>query len=532
MNNLLRRYFSVILFSLISFSSIVFAQEKISFIDFPAINLEEVNEVKITTETDNWQYLLDSLRYNGDEFLSIKSLSINDKDYSKASIAYIEESKFEADQLQRSLWLNVNGDKLVRVNTFEKDPSLIREKLSTDIYNHFMVVPQTAYAKVLVNDEFYGFMLLQEQVTPSFVEYHLGKGDQTSIVKTRPLFSVEDHEGCISNNYASLLHEKNAQCLNYIFEGDQVEELRKVTNALQGDLKSLEMILDINSALWMLALNDVTLNFDSYTGLKSTNFYLVKDQFGRYNFIPFGFELAFGGKKRVTEGSDFTLDQMVNLPLAFHKDNRKYPLVRALLNNETYYKAYLSNCRAVMDYYYQGDRYLELAKQYQSIVESNIEQDPFLADQKEKMLDNLYSTVGKRSKVPGIQEIVDARYAFLKKETVLKVLGPEILDYTFKKRARFSNEKIKDFDLMVQTDKYAESVKIHFRFSDQEAFRSIDLSEKKTENEQTFAVKITPPEGYRNLEFYFELDNAKMKSFFPLNYEQATLQADLNTLNK
>ena len=123
MNNLLRRYFSVILFSLISFSSIVFAQEKISFIDFPAINLEEVNEVKITTETDNWQYLLDSLRYNGDEFLSIKSLRINDKDYSKASIAYVEESKFEADQIQRSLWLNVDGDKLVRVNTFEKDPT-------------------------------------------------------------------------------------------------------------------------------------------------------------------------------------------------------------------------------------------------------------------------------------------------------------------------------------------------------------------------------------------------------------------------
>ena len=81
MNNLLLRYFGVIFFSISSLSSTVFSQKEISFIDFPAVNLEEVNEIKITIDSDEWQYLLDSLRYNGDEFLAIKSFESNGFSY-------------------------------------------------------------------------------------------------------------------------------------------------------------------------------------------------------------------------------------------------------------------------------------------------------------------------------------------------------------------------------------------------------------------------------------------------------------------
>ena len=217
------------------------------------------------------------------------------------------------------------------------------------------------------------------------------------------------------------------------------------------------------------------MNFNSYNGFKSTNYYLVEDQFGRMNFVPFDFEMAFGAKKRVSSKSDFTMDQMAKLPLAYHLENSKYPLVRNLLSNEAYFRAYISNCRAIMNAYYDDGVYLDLAKQYQAELIDAISEDPFLAEKSERIKANLTNTVGKRSQIPGIEEIVEARRAFLKKETILKILGPEVLEYSFTSRERFSNVKIEDFVLSVETDRYTEAVKVHYRFSDKQAFISTNL---------------------------------------------------------
>ena len=342
---------------------------------------------------------------------------------------------------------------------------------------------------------------------------------------------------CISGNYGSLLHELNKDCLESLYSGEDYLKVSKLTAALKDADMNLDQILDVNSALWMLALNDVTMNFDSYNGFKSTNYYLVEDQFGRLNFVPFNLELAFGGKKRVTEQSDYSLDMMAKLPLAFHKDNSKYPLIRRILADDTNYRTYISHCRAILDVFYSSGKYLSLANKYQTLVLEGIMEDPVLQDKKDRIESNLYKTVGKRSQIPGIEEIVEAREDFLKKETVLKILGPEVFEYGFVKRERFSNVKIEDFVLSVQADRYTESIKVHYRFSDKQAFVSTVLLDDGEHNDQVrndkiFGVKISPPDGYEDLEFYFELDNSKMKSYFPGNFERKTYKANLKTLNE
>ena len=54
----------------------------------------------------------------------------------------------------------------------------------------------------------------------------------------------------------------------------------------------------------------------------------------------------------------------------------------------------------------------------------------------------------------------------------------------------------------------------------------------KKAGDKVFGVKISPPEGYEDLEFYFELDNSKMKSFEPNNFDRKTFKASLKTLNE
>lgn len=533
------RSLSICFFLLIHifFSFELSAQQSAGFVGFKEINTESVNEIHLSTKDDNWKYMLDSLRFNGDEFLAIESATINGVSYANSSISYVQQAEFKADQIQRSLWLNIDGSKVLKLARITKDPSLIREKLATKIYNHFMVVPQVAYSKVYVNKEFYGFLIIQEQVDAAFVKHYFGNQHASFALKTKPVYSVGQHADCIKESYGSLLHESNKECLDFLFYGADKSNIHKLSKALKDDISDIEQILDVNSALWMLALNDVTMNFNSYNGFKSTNYYLVEDQFGRMNFVPFDFEMAFGAKKRVSSKSDFTMDQMATLPLAYHLENSKYPLVRNLLSNEAYFRAYISNCRAIMNAYYDDGVYLDLAKQYQAELIDAISEDPFLAGKSERIKANLTNTVGKRSQIPGIEEIVEARRAFLKKETILKILGPEVLEYSFTSRERFSNVKIEDFVLSVETDRYTEAVKVHYRFSDKQAFISTNLMDDgqhqdKKAGDKVFGVKISPPEGYEDLEFYFELDNSKMKSFEPNNFDRKTFKASLKTLNE
>lgn len=513
------------------------AQGQSGFVDFKELNTDEVNEIHLSINEDNWQYLLDSLRFNGDDLLDINSASINGVSYSNVSIGYTQEKEFKADQVQRSIWLNIGDDKMLQLAKFEKDPSLVRELIATEIYNNFMIVPQVAYSKVFVNKKLYGFLLVREQVQDSFVNQYFGKTHSSTLLKTKPTFTIEKSSDCIKGNYGALLHEVNAECLDKMFYGTDKTLLNKLSLALKDENSNIEQVLDINSALWMLALNDVTMNFDSYNGYKSTNYYLIEDQFGRLNFVPFGFEMAFGAKKRVTAQSDFTMEQMANLPLAYHLENSKYPLIRRLLKNDEYFRAYISNCRAIMETYYNDAVYMDIAKKYQALALPASSEDPLLKEKSKKIEANLNYTVGKRSQIPGIEELVEARRDFLKKETILKILGPEIMNYSFTKRERFSNVKIEDFVLSVETDRYTEAVKIHYRFSDKHAFVSTNLSDDGKHKDQKagdkiFGVKISPPEGYENLEFYFELDNSKMKSFLPNNFDRQTYKASLKALNE
>jgi hypothetical protein len=530
-------YSSVFLlfFLLISTSSLS-AQNSDGFVDFKELDKNSLNEIHITVAESNWQYLLDSLRYNGDDQYEIEQVAINGNNYQNAAISYVQESSFKADQQQRSLLLNVDGNPLKLVK-FGKDPSLVREMVATEIYSNFMVVPQVAYTKVYVNKKFYGLLLAREQVTKSFVQQHFGNRHSAEPLKTIPEFALDSSSDCLSSNYGALKQEIDPACLDKLYSGGKGSDLVKLTEELKSEGGNPGQLLDIESAIWMLALNDVTMNFNSYNGFKSTNYYLVEDQFGRYNFVPFDFELAFGAKKRVTSQSDYSMTQMAELPLAFHLEDAKYPLINKLLQEDDHFRAYISNCRAIVKEYYVSGKYLEIAASYQSLIDEVLDQDPMLKTQKDRILGNLTMTVGSRSKIPGIQEIVEARKEFLKKETILKILGPKLMDYSFIQRQRFSNVKIEDFVLSVETDQFTEAVKVHYRFSDKQPFVSTNLMDDgvhhdEKSNDKIFGVKISPPDGFEDLEFYFEVDNSKMKSYYPNNFDRKTLKANLKTLNE
>ena len=89
--------------------------------------------------------------------------------------------------------------------------------------------------------------------------------------------------------------------------GEGWTDLQELTKVLNTDPGKIDRILDVDNALWMLALNNVMVNLSSYSGNHSINYYLYKDGNGRFQVVPWDLNLAFGSYKNTGSGSDLEL---------------------------------------------------------------------------------------------------------------------------------------------------------------------------------------------------------------------------------
>ena len=105
----------------------------------------------------------------------------------------------------------------------------------------------------------------------------------------------------------------------------------------------------MDHALWMLALNNVMVNLSSYTGNHSVNYFLYRDNSGRFQPLHWDLNLAFGSYKNTGNGSDLELKGLQNLDPLLHADNPYKPLISQLLKEPLYKKMYLSHIRQIVE---------------------------------------------------------------------------------------------------------------------------------------------------------------------------------------
>jgi len=60
------------------------------------------------------------------------------------------------------------------------------------------------------------------------------------------------------------------------------DELIDLCDTLVNQTAAIDQILDVDRALWMLAFNNVLVNLDSYIGGFAQNYYLYRDDYGRF----------------------------------------------------------------------------------------------------------------------------------------------------------------------------------------------------------------------------------------------------------
>ncbi|MEZ5057204.1 MAG: CotH kinase family protein [Saprospiraceae bacterium] len=506
----------------------------------------EIQSANILFGQDNWDYLLDSLRLNGSEYL-VANLIVNGERLNDVGVRYAGGKTYTKEGNKNGIEICINlvdreqtyhGIKTIRLSNATRDPSMVREVLGFEIARDYMTAPLANYLNLDINGEPYGLLINIQGVDEVFLNEHFNTSDGV-FVKADPPLNEEAPVGCKKNIYCNLEQDFSLACYQHNYELESFngwEQLLKLTQTLNESPKEIGDILDIDATLWMLAYNNVLVNLNSYSGAVSENYFLYQDKNDKFHPVIWDLNLAFGSFKNTGSGSDLNLEQLQNLDPLLHKNNPTKPLISQLLKDKMNERVYLSHVRSILYDWFLSGKYETRAKELQELIKEAQKNDPGATYKPEEFASSLYSTTGKKSKIPGIVELMEPRTRYLKKTPELAVFPPEFKTNIVESRKKLSSEKVTTFRIQTMVSEYTKTVNIFYRFKGEKQFRKVAMKddgksfdEKKGDN--IFGVEIKPEAGENVIEYYFLAENAAALSFDPPNYyfKQHTISlADLN----
>lgn len=418
----------LLFFALLSLNA--FAQD---FYDLTAIQ-----EIRLTFTNPNWHQLLINENLGGEGYIPAESVAINGVVFPNVGVKYKGNSSFSTLNAKNPFHIELDtyqnqdyqGIKDIKLSNVYYDPSFIRETLSYFILNQYMHAPRANYANVYVNNVLIGLYVNTESITKSFVKEHFGSD-------TNPFFKAAIMGGANLNstNKPNLLYLGNTQGLYEArFEMKSEtgwEDLINLTNVLNNNTAQIETVLDVDRTLWMLAFNNVLVNLDSYTGLLNHNYYLYKDNSGRFSPIVWDLNMSFGTFDFLSSQNDyvFTIASKISMSPYVQQNRSSWPLLNKLLANPRYKKMYIAHMRAILSEYFTNDNYISSCNTFRSLISTSVQNDQnkfySVAD-----FQNSLTTSAQVDEfnAAGIVELMSGRKAFLSNLPDFTAVKPEVIE--------------------------------------------------------------------------------------------------------
>lgn len=460
-------------------------------------DINHIPEIRIQFKHQNWAHKLDSLKRDGKKKRVSAKVTIDGQVFEKVGVrfkgnsSYFNVHKTGSNKLPFNMKANYKKDKqrfpggyeTIKLSNVFRDPSFLREAMSYEIARQYMPAPKCNYAKVWVNDEYLGLYNNSESIDENFLEKHFGDGDGT-FFKCDPEWRAKQKEGCKEGEKASLMYlGPDPACYTTYYEmktDEGWEDLLNLMKNLKTDPHGIDELLNVDMALWMHAYNNVLVNLDSYTGRLSHNYYLYKTPDGLFTPLIWDLNLSFGGfrfdgisPRMLTDDDMQTLSPFVH----YKTKNAKRPLLVNLLAIPIYRKIYLGHLRTILNDNFANGKYLERANQIRELIDNEVNNDNNKLYDYAGFQKNLTKTaVAGRSKIIGIQELMEKRIEYLSNHKLLQKTPPQISKVT---HLRFGD------DLAFQaTIDIAQSAFAFYRYSPNEPFKMIELFNDGAHNDE------------------------------------------------
>jgi hypothetical protein len=489
-----------------------------------------IQDIEIYFNFSNWDYRLDTAKMGSDEFLMADWIKINGVQLDSVGVKYKGNSSFDSTYGKNPIRIELDeyndqnylGVKDIKLSNGYSDPSMIREVLAYSLLGNYMHCPQANFAKVTINGNYIGLYSSAESINEKFCSDHFYSQTNTFVkcnptgaaspaTKSNYRYTVAD-----SSNYMTFYEMKSTTGWN---------ELVNLCNVATNSANTLEQVMDIDRAMWMLAFNTICINLDSYNGVFSQNHYAYKDGTGRFNPIIWDLNMCFGAFPYAGVGAaSFGVqnnNQMQQFALDYHASDPNWPLIVAVQNNPSWKKRYLAHCKTIWSEMIQSGAYLTLANQYYTLVNTAAMADMnmfFTTTQFQQALDSAYTFSG--YSVPGIKTLMEGRKNYLAALPIFTTTAPTIGVPVFSVSSPTVGATITL--TTVVTNATAASVTLGYRFDRKQKFEKITLFDDGAHGDGAAGDNnygISMVFSGADMEYYLYAENDSIGTFLPARAE-------------
>ena len=391
--------------------------------------LYTIQQIDLTFAQSNWDQLLDAQKQGDEDYILAEQIVINGEVFDSVGVKYKGNSTYQANQTKNPLHIELDtykeqdyqGYTDIKLSNGAKDPSFLREVLSYQILRPYADAPLANYAQVSVNGTALGLYGNIESISKRFVNDRFGSKRNT-FVKCNP----PDGAGPQATAFPSLEYlgeDSSAYYAAYELKSDDGwAELIDLCDTLENHTAAVNQILDVDRALWMLAFDNALVNLDSYIGAFQQNYYLYRDDYGR--FLPLVWDLneSFGRFSMAGSGPPLNgLTAKQRLDPLLHADEADFPLVSRLLADDTHRRMYVAHFKTILLENFADGSYRTAAQALQDVIAPAAQADQNLLFSYAQFLANLDSSTsggggggpGGGGSTVGITELMDGRSDYL-----------------------------------------------------------------------------------------------------------------------
>ncbi len=388
---------------------------------------DAVHEIHLTFDQTDWW---DQLTYNFDHYddppyleasfdwdsTHLETIGVRFKGNSSYWGYYGLKKSFKLDLDEFVAGQEIAGLDKLNLNNCFLDPSFVREKSAYELCEAMgMAACRTNYAALYINGTYWGLYLLVEQQDQEFIESRWGAGEDGNLWKGEPNGTLE-YQGSAESDYHDDYELKTNETTNDW--SDLVDFLDALNNTSIAALSdSLHNRLDVNSALAMLAIDNFTVNLDSYVGRCANYYFYHRELDDRFVFTKWDQNEAWGVFNMY--GLSLTQLQQLSPYWVNPQGGADRPLAERLWQVDDYVDVYLGHMQKLMAGAAQPATLTARMEELRDLIRPFVQADPnmmFTANEFETcMTSNVYASGGPPPGrlIPALQTFLTVRYNYL-----------------------------------------------------------------------------------------------------------------------
>ena len=352
--------------------------------------------------------------------VSLDSVGVRYKGNSTFCLPNDDQNPKVPYNLDMNYW--VSGQKLmekkkVKLANAWLDPTFAKEYMASKIYKNYLPSPEVNLVKLHVQGNYLGLYVNTESINKQFCEKHFGEKNGV-LFKCDPIDMFCDPSPNPATgpppNLGWLGTDSTLYYNSYDLKSDNGwGELINLIQTLNFNPSELDSVLNIDRALWALAVNTATLNLDTYNGYYIHNYYLYQTEDGLFQMIPWDLSESFVG---AILGWDFWGPQQVYNydPYGSQFPTGERPLLDYLLNHPLYRKIYTAHLRTILtETMYDTTAIRNQINQLQNLAVSAVQSDPNKLFGIAQFFENVDNAIWTGWGFGGIMSSINERNAYL-----------------------------------------------------------------------------------------------------------------------